>query len=493
MSRPLKADYQRLRQLSCEALWSREVPPFDQAPAPERLKSVSVVRAVGVVFSEEGNAGQKAQARCWLRGLLHDPQEKIRRYAIAALPKLGAAEREENELLGLLDQSESDREKDHLSQALQKIGGAATLRHPDISGRTLQKARANLARARQPGRVRQNGKVCALRGLQIHLHCRTGLERILHDESQTLRRRFLHCRTEPGLVALEPLADFSLSEIYLLRCFSTLAFDLGTVKSDEEIAEVIASERTQRLLRAFTEGPPRYRLEFPARGHQRGLIRHITDRVSTLCPELLNDARHASWQINVQDGPAGVSVELSPRLRPDPRFVYRDRDVPAASHPPLAAAMARLAGKMRDETVWDPFCGSGVELIECALRGGVRGVIGTDLSAEAIAGARANFAAAMGDTIPSRFLLTDFRDTRTGPVTLIISNPPMGRRVPVPNLASLIADLFEVAGRTLTPGGRLIFANPLSVFPKSRTLHREYRQEVDLGGFSAHLEKYVRR
>ena len=47
--------------------------------------------------------------------------------------------------------------------------------------------------------------------------------------------------------------------------------------------------------------------------------------------------------------------------------------------------MARLAGKLNREVVWDPFCGSGLELIETALRGGVQSTYGTDISANAIA------------------------------------------------------------------------------------------------------------
>jgi hypothetical protein len=39
----------------------------------------------------------------------------------------------------------------------------------------------------------------------------------------------------------------------------------------------------------------------------------------------------------------------------------------------LTTSMALLAGKMDNEIVWDPFCGSGIELTECAMRGGARG------------------------------------------------------------------------------------------------------------------------
>jgi tRNA G10 N-methylase Trm11 len=161
--------------------------------------------------------------------------------------------------------------------------------------------------------------------------------------------------------------------------------------------------------------------------------------------------------------------------------------------------MARLAGKLDDEIVWDPFCGSGLELIECALRGGVRRVIGTDRSAEAIGIARANLTAALGDSIPATFACGDFRDHSSiaglddGSVSLVISNPPMGRRVPIPNLRGLIEDLFAAASTVLRPGGRLVFANPLPVQPRDHSLSLEFRQKVDLGGFNVHVEKYLKR
>ena len=46
-------------------------------------------------------------------------------------------------------------------------------------------------------------------------------------------------------------------------------------------------------------------------------------------------------------------------------------------------------------------------------------------------------------------------------VSLVITNPPLGMRVPVADLRGLIKDLFDAAATVLRPGGRLVFANPL--------------------------------
>ena len=308
-----------------------------------------------------------------------------------------------------------------------------------------------------------------------------------------------------GLVAIKPVAAFTLGDIYALRCFGTVGFVLGSSgeasggEAIEAMAAIIASAQSRRVLQTFTEGAIRYRLDFISKGHQRGAVRLLASRAYELCPEILNDPRNAPWAIDIHPAQHGCTVELRPRLTPDPRFYYRRDDVPAASHPPLAACMARIAGKANREIVWDPFCGSGLELIERALLGGVHHVYGTDRNVEAVGIAQENFAAAKLATVQATFARSDFRDFATidglGPntVTLIVTNPPMGMRVPVPNLRGLIEDLFEVAATVLRPGGRLVFANPMRVEPRNPSLKLQSRQIVDLGGFDVRLEMYLKQ
>lgn len=503
--------YQQLRVLSCDQLWNHEVASFDRATPKERMERVAVVRAVGVVFSESGTLKQKGDVKPWLLRLLHDPCEKIRRYAIAAIPKIGAGPREEAALLSLLRTTTCDREKKFLGQALDKIGGTATLEVMEevrsVSPQTEQKVKASVARTQSPSAVRMDRVLADFSGLRIHLRGRSGLERMVCNEVEQLaktQRKFRVKEVTSGLVALTPVAPFSLADIYTLRCFGTVSFVLGTVSISNEataieaLASVITSTLSRRILKTFTQGSIRYRLDFVSKGHQRGAVRRVANRAYALCPEILNDARNAPWAIDIHPTIRGESVELRPRLTPDPRYSYRQHDVPAASHPPLAACMARLAGKADQEIVWDPFCGSGLELIERAMLGGVQRVYGTDRSADAVAITRDNFAAANLQSVQSKFICCDFRDFVTkaglGPnsVSLIISNPPMGKRVPIHNLRGLIEDLFAVAARVLKPGGRLVFANPLRLEPSQASLQLQSSQVVDLGGFDCRVEKYIK-
>lgn len=160
--------------------------------------------------------------------------------------------------------------------------------------------------------------------------------------------------------------------------------------------------------------------------------------------------------------------------------------------------MARLAGPATNEVVWDPFCGSGLELIERALLGGVHSIYGTDLSAGAIAISENNVAAAKLKSIQTHFTRCDFRDFSKikglgeNKVSLVITNPPMGIRVPIRDLRGLIEDLFSVAASALKPGGRLVFANPLRMETPQRSLKLQFRRTVDFGGFNCRLEKYVK-
>jgi 23S rRNA G2445 N2-methylase RlmL len=503
--------YHKLRVLSCETLWNEEVARFDRSSSEDRSKQVAVIRAVGTVFSRSGTAKQKAEVRSWLVRLLKDPIEKVRRYAITALPKLGSGPDEEGALLSLLRTTKIEREKKSLGQALEKIGGTSTLDAvTEVPGlpQTELKVKASLARQEKPSTIRMDRLLSRLPGLRIHLRCRKGLEEILHDEVKeyiTMFRKFRIVEVRKGLVAISPIAPFSLSDIYTLRCFATVGFFLGNVQgsnpteSVDALASMMTSPLSRSILATLTEGSIRYRLEFVSKGHQRGAVRLLSNRAYSICPDILNDPRSAPWSMDLIPTGHRISVELRPKLTPDPRFTYREEDIRVASHPPLAASIARLSGRGKQEIVWDPFCGSGLELIERARLGGIQRIFGTDINPEAIDICRANFAASTVKPVPLILACCDFRDYSKveglGPesVTLIITNPPMGRRVRVHNIRGLFSDLFIVAATVLKPGGRLIFANPLRIEPLDPSLKLKYRKIVDLGGFNCHLEMYIKR
>lgn len=495
-----KDSYKRLRCFSWDQLWAEHVPAFNAATPPSDVRDAGLVRAVGVVFSESGRRSQKEEVAAWLRSLLQDKDEKIRRYAMAALPKIGAESADEEALIGLLQKTHPlEREKKFLARALDKIGGKATLEIADgLPGQTALKVKASVAREECPSEIRLESAVDLFSGLRIHLRGRRGLEGFVRKELESTmpaRGLFEFRNSQLGLVEIAPRLPFRLSDLLTLRCFGTLAFVLGTTPGLDaaEIAALITAPPARALFQKLTQGSMRYRLEFPSLGHQRGLVRDIANRAYALCPDLLNDAQSAPWAVEIHPHQGRFAVELRPRFSPDPRFAYRRLDVPAASHPPLAACMARLAGSTGHDVAWDPFCGSGLELIERGFLGGVRKLLGSDRSAEAIDVAKCNLAAS-GLRVASDFFHGDFRNANLSPssISQIISNPPMGRRVPIPDLKGLVHDLFDIAARVLQPGGVLVFANPLSLRPRDARLKLDTTQRIDLGGFDVNLEKFIK-
>lgn len=510
----MKADndlYRKLRALSAAQLWTEEVPKFNRASPADRQRQVGLVRAVGVVFSTTQHLGQKAEVVAWMKGLLNDPSEKIRRYAMAAIPKLGGDVEAEKKILTIIQTSQVDREKRKAGAALEKIAGEETLKavaeHKQPLPVSEHKVRANVARREGPGKIRMEAVMDRYDTLRISLRCRRGLEAVLAEEVKDAEAKggkfhLLEVRGCHVIVAAK--APFTLAEIYELRCFDTVGFGLGRVRDPESssaitgLAQIIGSELTQRLMSHYTDGSWRYRLAFSGSQNRDDQVQAVATAAFKVNGKILNDAKEAPWSIDVFMAPTAAIVELRPKVSPDPRLAYRLSAVSAASHPPIAACMARLAGRQDNEVIWDPFCGSGLELIESALLGGVKQLVGTDLSESAVAMTKANFAAAKLAGVKGAFYTSDFRnfdaipELARGRVSLIISNPPLGRRVRVPNLHGLFEDLFKVAAEVLRPGGRLIFVNPVRVEPKDKSLRRTYRQEVDLGGYDCKMEMYIK-
>ncbi len=362
--------------------------------------------------------------------------------------------------------------------------------------------------------------------------CRAGLTPVLIEE---LRERGLGRPLsveesprigEPGRVTLR--SDRPLAELLAVRTCIELALPLTAAgarppaQATEEqragllvahAAVALAAPRTVQLLRALGRGPLRYRIHFTDMGHRRSLVWRIAATAAERCPELRNDPRDSPWELRIggqcqtpSDSPAGWRLELVPRQLPDSRFDYRVGDVPAASHPTLAAALARLCAARPGDVVWDPFVGSGSELIEVArlLEGRAASdrtwgqarptrLIGSDLCATALATAAANAAAAEVELTLSA---GDALGKAPPGLTRIITNPPMGRRVRRGEAAELLQPFAAHAAKSLPRGGQLtwIAPQPQRTGPILRAgglrCIREHR--IDMNGFWANLEVWVK-
>jgi len=202
----------------------------------------------------------------------------------------------------------------------------------------------------------------------------------------------------------------------------------------------------------------------------------------------------APWAIEVRDTP-DPGLWLVPVGASDLRFAYRTRDVPAASHPTVAAALARAGGVRADDVVWDPFVGSGLELCERARLGPFRALHGSDIDPRALDAARKNMTGAGLERV--ELVQADARSHRIPGLTLVLTNPPMGRRAHrARGLSDMLCDVVRNVAGQLIAGGRMVWLSPFAEATARAAADAGLRVErlggVDLGGFSAELQRFTR-
>lgn len=277
---------------------------------------------------------------------------------------------------------------------------------------------------------------------------------------------------------------------------------------EDAIIAAICDPEVATLVEALTIGPQRWRLDFVHSGHQRARTWRIADAVSKRAPQLINDPSATAWDFIVDERLR--TLELRPRRVVDPRFAWRCAEIPASSHPTVAAALAELAAPTATDVIWDPFVGAGAELIECARRvrpGGPTALFGTDLAQASLDAARANLSAATElNLVPAQHWHLGLGDARrfdphslapdVPPVTLIISNPPLGGRIRG-DAPQLLADAMPHFARQLAPAGRLVWVTPAPYRTDPVGLGLKLRLmrdiPVDLGGITAHVQRWQKK
>lgn len=453
------------------------------------LGDASTARLVGALglFARAGDATA-------LEGLItrtSDPHARVRRAAINALGKLGG-----DRALAALDArwdgaDVTPDERRALVEALGKIGDDGSrakleaLAPGDDAELERRKQRALLMLAR----TRSRGAESAIdvdakldHAVEVVLRCKRGLAALLVEE---LHAHGLQAHGDDDTVVVK--LKQAWSALYASRLWMTAAFRFSLAGSDELERKVIAtlgSREVKTVLGAMTRGEVRYRLGFPS-GKRRALIWNLAQKIP-----YLNDPTDSTWDFFVDD--EHDCIELSPKKAVDPRFAWRVAEVPAASHPTVAAALAYVAGAKPTDRVWDPFVGSGGELVERARLGVYSSLVGSDLDDAALAAARKNIDAA---GISARLERGDARSFDPGGMDLVITNPPLGSRVHV-DAATLLCDVLPHVARVLTSGGRLVWITPAtkrtSPVAERVGFTRTRQLAVDLGGVRGHLERWER-
>ena len=439
-----------------------------------------------------------------LRAALDDGDAKTRRNAAMALGR-GRAAGAEEELVASWERDPRPEMRRTIAASLGKVGTARSLpllREASRSGdaelaRIAQRAAMMIERtASRATRGRLDGSRTPASAVDVLVLCRRGLDDLLVDELRGVPALADLRPDGPGRVRARLVGP--VDALFAARTMLGLRFPLSTEwigEGDEEkdaVARALTGDAARAVFSTWTEGAVRYRIAWASGGHKRAATWRVAEAVARRAPELVNDPTGSLWEVLVDLRGRFVDVALVPRALDDPRFAWRQGDVPASSHPTVAAALARVAGARDDDVAWDPFVGSGAELVERARLGPFRRLHGSDLEERALAVARENLAAA---GVQASLERGDALAVAPPGVTLVLTNPPMGRRASrTPGLADMLDRFVAHAAAVLAPGGRLVWITPWAKRARSAGegagLRLASSRLVDMGGFDAELQRW---
>jgi tRNA (guanine6-N2)-methyltransferase len=173
----------------------------------------------------------------------------------------------------------------------------------------------------------------------------------------------------------------------------------------------------------------------------------------------------SSWRLSRDEAPleiwmqqVGRELLVSVRLstNEDRQHGGRAAELDAALRPSVAASMVQLAGISSDDVVLDPMCGTGTILLERAMAGRYKFLLGGDISQIAVTAALTNFGPRHK---PREIVLWDATNLplQDDSVNKIICNLPWGRQISTQAaLPALYAKFLDEAARVLAAGGRIV-------------------------------------
>lgn len=448
-------------------------------------------------------ADDLGEARTTIRNLLQNEDEHTRRVAIQAVGQWrdlsDDEERDlENTLLAMWN-NESLPTQRGIVRSLGRLGGDSSVRF--LEGISAQKDDPELTRLTTKALLELERRLTRhevssidprakiVEPLRVLAFCKPGLEGFVEKELA----RYVPQKGRGGQVKFlfsGPLEDIFVSRVMIDFGFEIPAVRIGKKRPGEVLAEVLASKGIQAILRTLTKGKIRYRIEWSGGGKLRSETDLCVQLLSERMPEMINDPSQRVWDVDALVEKDRVEVLLRPRVE-DTRFAWRVSDVPAASHPTVAAALVQLAGLGPKESVWDPFVGSGLELIERGLAGPAARLVGTDIDMDALTAARSNAESAGVDV---ELVQAKAQSFRVGQVDCILSNPPLGWRVSdEKGLRKLFDAFLPHAAKSLKPGGRLVWMTRhpkvTDAQAKKAGLKVVYSHPVDLGGMTAFMQR----
>lgn len=341
-------------------------------------------------------------------------------------------------------------------------------------------------------------------GRRVEVVVPAGLEAVARAE---LRRLVRGARLEPpaapGVVALTYGGDLrallglrAATSAYLVRWFDVPR--PRALLGDAQLREAVAL--AQAALRLHPPGAFQT-LYLSAAGADTSVMARLKQELAARLGLRVGD-EDGDLLLRLRRGPGGAGWELLARLSPRPLATraWRVCNLAGALSGPVAHAMAALSQPSAGDVFLNIACGSGTLLVERLLIGPARRAIGCDTSAEALACAAANVAAA---GLKGRCELADW-DARALPlpdasVDAIVGDLPFGHLVGSheENLALYPALLAEAA-RVARPGARCaLLSHEVRLMERLLAESPAWRLEealrVDLGGLHPRIFLLRRR
>jgi tRNA (guanine6-N2)-methyltransferase len=286
--------------------------------------------------------------------------------------------------------------------------------------------------------------------------CVRGLEWILADE---IAAGFGSAGLRLGQRQVSFTAPRLSRQLLALRTADDLFLEVGTVPgvTHTRAALPVLAAQLGRLdlaaplaaLTGLRELPDKLTFDVVASlSGQRNYNRYAVEDTAGAALGQALGARYLSRTAGPGDWPAGgtdltvrlflhgtdVQVALRAGQRPLHRRDWKIRTGPGSLHPPVAAALGRIARYPGGGLIADPFCGDGTIPVEVALADPTARVLGADLDADRLGNARANAAQA---GVPVQFIRADAAGPLAGfagvagavRLDQVVTNPPWNRAV----------------------------------------------------------------
>ena len=435
------------------------------SPIPEVRRS-SVYLLGKLAKNESQNSLEIINA---LKSTLADDDPKVRKNSALILGKLGAKQIV-TYLIDTLKKEQIEWVKPSFILALGAIGGEQATKFlktykPDFESERyfLLKALDKTSNLRSGFQFLHN----ISNPIPLELWTFNGLETVLKKEVKD-KLDLESKKNKSGIICTE---SKNIYDFFSIRTFLELLIPIETTyvtsieDAQKKVIKLLCKNGILDRILSLHEGDlssMRYRIEINSREVKhyirRQIISELVQVIKTVSPLFINSTSNYDIEIRIVIERNFLRLLWKPFTIPDNRFSYRVKDIPASINPVVAAGIVRfLESNLHSQhRVLDPFCGSGTILIERALAGKCRELIGVDISQKAIEAAEQNIRISGLKNI--KLINNDIRNiSKNENFDEIITNMPFGIRLGSHSKnIELYKDFFNLLPKILATNGSLI-------------------------------------